>query len=616
MKQRFLFLLKFYTSLLGIFIIAKIAFMLYNGFQTHGAEYIDLFPVIYNGLPLDLATAGYLSAPLWLILGLSLWFRIPKFRLGYLIYSGIISALLALILLSDLCLYKFWDIKLDGTVFNYLDSPKGVVASVSTLYIVTVVVLFLLIAFTLFDILRHQFPKELPACSPRSRQYLHTFTTLLLGGLIFLGIRGGIGKSTANVGMVYYSQNSYLNHSAVNPAFSIFSSLLKTKDFSKKHDYFQEEQRATIFQSLAYSTQSVDSDTLLTTQRPNVLVILMEGCGGTFVHAVDSLSPAEITPHLNQLAKEGIVFTQCYANSFRTDRGTVCAFSGYPSFPDVSVMKLPSKCEKLPSIANSLLKAGYHTEFLYGGDINFTNTNGYLLSTGYKNTYGDTSFSQEERHTHNWGVTDRITFNRLYDMVTSYPTDQPWHTAFLTLASHEPWGVPYDRIKDNKFYNAMAYLDDCIGKFIEKFSQTPQWDNTLIVILPDHGIAPPDYLTDDNPRKSHIPMIWTGGAVKQHKSIDVICNQTDLAATLLGQMGLPHDDFRFSRDVTSKTYTNPCAVHTWSEGIYYMDTTGITVINLLTEPQTIMVDDPQPASHRQDAANAFLQTCYDDLGGL
>ena len=159
MKQRFLFLLKFYLILLGIFFLDKVVFMLYNGFHTHGAEYTDIFPVLFNGLPLDFATAGYLTAPLWLILGLSLWFRIPKFRLGYLIYSGIISALLALILLSDICLYKFWDIKLDGTVFNYLDSPKGIVASVSTLYIVTVVVVFLLVAFTLFDLLRHLFPE-------------------------------------------------------------------------------------------------------------------------------------------------------------------------------------------------------------------------------------------------------------------------------------------------------------------------------------------------------------------------------------------------------------------------------------------------------------------------
>ena len=97
-------------------------------------------------------------------------------------------------------------------------------------------------------------------------------------------------------------------------------------------------------------------------------------------------------------------------------------------------MKLPNKCATLPSIAASLKRAGYATDFLYGGDINFTNTNGYLLSTGYDKTFGDTSFSAEERNTHNWGVTDRITFNRLLEMINKKPLGKPWHTAFLTDA--------------------------------------------------------------------------------------------------------------------------------------------------------------------------------------
>ena len=617
MKQRFIFLLKFYASLLGIFIIAKGGFMAYNGFSAHDASFSDFFSVVLHGLPLDCATAGYVTAPLWLLLLVSVWVRIPKMDQIYKVYSGIMAAILSLALLSDICLYEFWGIKLDGTVFNYLDNPKGVIASVTTMYLIVSLVVFLLIVYGVYRFLRLSTPgKELSVCSPRKTQSLNTLYFVLIGGLLFLAIRGGIGKSTANVGMVYYSENTYLNHSAVNPVFSIVSSTFKTKDFGKMHDYFPEEKRAEIFDRLGYNTKSVNSDTLLNTQRPNVLVILMEGCGGSLVHAVDPEARPDVTPNLNRLAEEGVFFSQCYANSFRTDRGTVCAFSGYPSFPDVSVMKIPSKCEHLPSIAGSLQKAGYRTEFLYGGDINFTNTNGYLLSTGYKTTFGDTSFSPEERKTHNWGVTDSITFNRLFDMIMAYPTDRPWHTGFLTLASHEPWGVPYNRIPEDKIYNAFGYLDDCIGKFIERFRQTPQWDNTLIVILPDHGIGHPGDLSDANPKKSHIPLIWTGGAVKAPRRIDVICNQTDLCATLLGQLGLPHDDFHFSRDVLSDTYTHPSAVHSWSEGIYYKDETGYTVLNLLTKPQQIITDSPQPSPQRSDAANAFLQTCYDDLGGM
>ena len=608
MKQRFLFLLKVYASLIGIFILAKLAFMLYNGFALHNATISDYFPAVIHGLPLDIATAGYVVAPVWLLLLVSFWVRIPKWHLIYKIYMGIISTLLALILLSDTCLYEFWSIKLDGTVFNYLDNPKGAAASVTSGYLISVTLIFFLLGVLLFFAFRKLLPKAIEACTTLRKKSLGTLAFLLIGGLLFLGIRGGVGKSTANVGMVYFSNNTYVNHCAVNPVFSIISSIFKTKDFSKMHQYFPEEKRAEIYASLQYDTTSVNIDTLLNQPRPNVLIILMEGCFANFVESLGG-KPG-ITPHLDSLASEGVSFTRCYANSFRTDRGTVCMLSGYPSFPDVSVMKLANHTATLPSIARSLSREGYHTEFLYGGDINFTNMNGYLLSTGFNKTYGDKDFPAEVRKTHDWGVTDAITFDKLYELTTTYPADRPWFTTFLTLASHEPWKVPYDRIKDDERANSFAYLDDCIGKFIARYRQTPQWDNTLIIILPDHGITYPAGLEETDIQRYHIPLIWTGGAVKQHRLIDKICNQSDLAATLLGQMHLPHADFEMSRDVTSSTYTNPCAVHTWSGGISFIDTTGVTIIDLIAKPQQVIVDQPQPSPQRADAANAFLQTSY------
>ncbi len=554
-------LTKFFSVILFLFLLSKVAFVM----AGEGGSVTDYAAVMWHGLPLDLATTSYLSALLWLVLLVSVWTNVPYFKAFYRIYVVFIATVLSVVLVSNICLYSFWGFPLDGTVFNYIDSPRGAAASVSAGYICGVVLSVLILAVMVFMPLNACFPKVLKDCKHR---IFGTGTFVLVGGLLFLFIRGGVGKSTANVGMVYFSQQQFLNHAAVNPAFSIISSMLKTKDFSRQHDYFSEEERERVFSQMGYTTVSEGVDSLLNTSRPNVLIILMEGCGGTFVHAVDPEADSIITPNLNRLAREGVVFTQCYANSFRTDRGTICTLSGYPAFPDVSVMKLPAKAAALPSIASTLKKAGYATEFLYGGDINFTNTNGYLMSTGYERTYGDTSFSGEERRTHNWGVTDRIVFDRLYSMIKLYPTDRPWHTAMLTLASHEPWGVPYSRIKGDTIANAMAYLDDCIGRFICRFQNMPQWKNTLVVLIPDHGIGYKD-LPVVNPRRSHIPLIWTGGAVKGPRVIEKICNQTDLAATLLGQLGLPHDDFRFSRDVTSRAYTKPSAMHVWPEGMYY-----------------------------------------------
>ncbi|MBQ5729880.1 MAG: LTA synthase family protein [Bacteroidaceae bacterium] len=646
-----LFLLRFYITLVGCFALAKVIFIAYNSACDTTFTFADAVMAILHGLPLDMATAGYFAAPLWLGLLVGLWWRTKARHILFKGYCVIIALLIAACLVADTGLYEFWGIKLDGTVFTYLESPEGAMNSVSTAYIVGAGLAYVAYTLILYFALSHVMPREwgknvrLKAkgegvkCPLKRTKtffkksltflkfqngffekgkglFLRPLIMLLLGGLLFLGIRGGVGKSTANVGMVYHSDNLFMNHSAVNPVFSIVASLFKTKDFAEQYDYFDEAERARLFSQMEYHTSGNPIDTLLHTSRPNVLLILMEGCSGVFVHAIDSTARPDITPRLNQLATEGVLFTQCYANSFRTDRGTVCTLSGYPAFPDVSVMKVPSKCERLPSIAQALAGEGYSTEFVYGGDINFTNTNGYLRATGYERTLGDKDFPAVVRRTHNWGVTDHIVLDTLYQRILRYPADRPWHTACLTLSSHEPWKVPYDRIPEDEVLNAMAYLDHAIGQFIDRLRQTSVWENTLVILIPDHGAHYPQGISDASPTKSHIPVIWTGGAVRQARRIETLCNQTDLAATLLGQLGIDHSAFTFSRDVLADTYVRPSAIHVWSEGIYYMDETGISALSLVSQKKSILHEAPTPSVDRQQAAHAYLQTAYDDLGGL
>ncbi len=604
----------FYLAAILLFMAAKPCFVLAQNAERRSAfDWSEMPAILWHGLPLDLATAGYASAFLWLLLAISLWTRVPHLRTIYRVYAGIAALVLSLVFVGDACLYSFWGTKLDGTVWTYLAQPQGVFASVTTAYAIGATAAVALTALIFYRIFALSLPKPLPQAPHR---IWRTAGWLLLGGLLFVAVRGGVGKGTANVGMAYYCDKPFCNHAAVNPAFSLFSSIGKSRDYAEEYNYFKESERKALFDSLGFNTLSEDSELLLKTRRPNVLIVIMEGCCGTFVHAVDSLASPDITPNLNRFAREGVLFTNCYANSFRTDRGTLSILSGYPAFPGVSVMKKEVLCAKLPSIARTLSRTGYNTEFLYGGDIKFTNTNGYLLATGYAHTYGDTSFPASARRTHGWGVTDGITFDRLFEMVTDYPQDRPWHLGFLTLASHEPWKVPYDRIKGDEKANAMAYLDDCAGKFVARLRKTPQWDNTLIIFLPDHGIDYPEGLSHSDTRRAHIPMIWTGGAVKGHKVVNKILNQSDLAATLLGQMGLPHDDFRFSRDILSRTYTRPSAADVYPECILWKDSTGETVIDLTARPERILRDTPAPSPERQRAARAYLQTIHDELGNL
>ena len=606
MKKRIAYISLYFFTVLLIFILQKPLFMLYNGSIEKGFGFADYMQVMVHGASLDAATAGYLTAFPFLLVLISIWFR--KFPLKKILYGYYIlaAALISIIFVVDMALYTFWGFKLDASVFLYIDSPKEALASVSVGFILLrVLAILLLIALNSWVLLKIT-PSVLTATRKR---IAGTAGMLLLGGVLFIIIRGGVTESTSNIGQVYFSNEPFLNHSAVNPDFSLLSSMGKSQDFASEFNFFDEEKRAALFDGLYPTTDGDSIIQVLNTKRPNILIILMEGFGGAFVEPLGGLP--DVTPHFNRLSKEGIFFTNCYANSFRTDRGTVCTFSGYLGLPTASVMKIPAKSRTLPAIAEGLSKAGYKTDFLYGGDINFTNMKSYLLSTGYQRLTANTVFSLAEQTSNAWGVNDDITFEYLYNQLRNRKEEGPWHTAFLTLSSHEPFEVPYHRLED-KIPNAFAYTDECLGKFVDRLKQTPAWKDLLVICLPDHGFYYPREGSNAMPRFYHIPLLWLGGAVKQPMQVDKIMNQTDLAATLLGQLGLEHTAFTFSRNVLGSDYKYPFAFYSFNNGFSFRDSTGVTVFD--NNSGSILFDEPEADESRLDKGKAILQTVYDDLG--
>lgn len=605
MKKRIAYISLYFFTVLLIFILQKPLFMLYNGAIEKGFGFADYMQVMYHGASLDAATAGYLTALPFLLVLVSIWFK--KFPLKKILwaYYVIAAALVSIIFVVDMALYTFWGFKLDASIFLYLDSPKEALASVSIGFIILRVIIMLLLIALITWVLLKITPSVL---SVTRRKWTGTGIMLLLGGILFIIIRGGVTESTSNIGQVYFSSEQFLNHSAVNPDFSLLSSMGKTQDFASEFNFFDEGKRAELFDGLYPATDGDSIVEVLNTKRPNILIMLMEGFGGVFVEPLGGLP--DVAPNFNRLTEEGVFFTNCYANSFRTDRGTVCTFSGYLGLPTASVMKIPAKSRTLPSIAEELVKAGYKTDFLYGGDINFTNMKSYLLSKGYQHLRADKDFTLAEQTSNAWGVNDDITFDYLYNQLKDRK-EAPWHTAFLTLSSHEPFEVPYHRLEE-KIPNAFAFTDDCLGKFIDKLKQTPVWDNLLVVCLPDHGFYYPRKGLNTGPQFYHIPMLWLGGAVKQPMKIDKIMNQSDLAATLLGQLGMDHSSFNFSRNVLGGDYKYPFAFYSFNNGFSFRDSTGVTVFD--NNSESVLLDEPVGSKDRINKGKAILQSVYDDLG--
>lgn len=599
MRQRALYLLRFYLATLLFFVVGKVGFMLYHH-GGHDFSLADMMQVIGHGLSLDLSTSFYIFILPFLLTIISLWVRVP--RLVYRVYYVIAAVLLALAFVADTSLYEFWLFKLDASCLQYLETPTEAMASVSVWYVLLRILSFLLIAFLIYWVYDFLTTPFSPLTTKNS--LIGTVAALLFIPLMIIGIRGGLDESTTNIGQVYFSQNQFLNHSAVNPFFSFFASFEKTASNNVTYHFMEDEECEKIVSEL-YNTQSMDIDTLLSTRQPNIIVILLESCGGQFT---EISGRTDITPNLNRLAKEGIYFTNCYGNSWRTDRGTLCTWSGYPSFPTMSVMKIPSKSRTMPNIARTLQEErGYHTHYLYGGDINFTNMRSYLVSGGFSNLTWKEDYTSDEQKSAKWGVRDDITFETLYQLTTTMP--QPYLIGYSTLSSHSPWDVPIHHF-DDEVLNAFYYLDQCVGNFIERLRKSPAWDNTLVVMLPDHGIFYQD-IDESNPLLNHIPMIWVGGAVKEPRRVEQICNQTDLPATLLGQLGLNHDAYTFSRDVLSKTYTRPVAIHTYDDGFTMIDSTSFVNYDFISDRVVRSEGNGYERLIRQ--AQAILQAATKDL---
>lgn len=606
LKSRVSFLLKSYVLTVLVFLAAKMCFMFFCR-EGHDFGLGDVWDVITHGLSLDLSTALYVvSVPLLLTI-VNVWWQSEKvFRWIMLFFYGIIALAFSLAFVSDTSLYPFWGFKLDASCLQYLETPTEAMASVTTGYLIIRFVAIIIVTVLIFlgyrAVVRSRRTEQQQ--SSILKRIVETVCYIMAIPLIVIGIRGGLSESTTNIGQVYFSQNQFLNHAAVNPVFSFLASFEKTATNNTIYHFMDETECRQIIDSL-YNTESTDIDTLLTTQKPNIIIILLEGCGGEFTEIGGR---NDITPNLNALAREGVYFTNCYGNTWRTDRGTVCAWSGYPSFPTMSVMKMPAKSRTLPNIAKTLVEThGYNTYYLYGGDINFTNMRSYLVGGGFETLKWKQDYTAEEQETSQWGVCDGITFESLYDMATT--AQEPFVIGYSTLSSHQPWDVPIQHF-DDEVLNAFYYLDDCLGRFVERFRQSDRWQNTLLVLLPDHGI-PYNEIIESHPLLNHIPMIWIGGVVKEPRRISQVCNQTDLPATLLGQLGINHDEYTFSRDVLSSTYTQPFAINTFDDGYSVYD--SITFVNYDFIGDRVVVGQGANQEELMKRARAVLQVASEDL---
>ena len=608
MKNRYAILAATFLLWTLVGVLGKAVFMLFYADLLSGTSAADWLSVLWHGLRLDIAIAGYLTMVPALMLIVTLWHNSRIVTATWKGYMMLTAALSAVAYIVNIGLYGYWGFPLDSTPLLYLrTSPADAMASMTfwqmaggaAAIVITACLIYLLFVKTV------NLKKLRPAVGIAS--LWHSLLLLIITASLIIPIRGGLSTGTNHTGSVYFSSNMRLNHAAVNPIFCFVESATHQENIGERYRFMDDAEAVRLTEPMMHTTLRTDTaDVALRTDgKTNVMYVILEGFSRYIMS--DAGNVKGVTPCLDAIADSAIFFTQFYANTFRTDRALPALLSALPSQPTMSIMDQPAKSNRLPSMAATLRKNGYNTAFYYGGDADYSNMRSYLMATGFSTVVAEENFERKLR-TGKWGVADGPMLQRVAaDAATA---KQPFFCVALTGSSHEPFDVPGHSALKEPELNAFHYADSCLGRFITTLKASEVWKNTLVVIVPDHLGAYPKNIDNYQFWRYRLPLIFTGGVVEKPQRINTLGCQTDIPATVLAMLGYDHSDMPFSRDML-----DPAAPHfaffALDDGMGLVTDKAAMIHD--NHAGKIVTSEGEAADSLLPSAKAYLQKVYDYL---
>lgn len=567
LKSLFVFT-RFFLFWILFFFLERLLFLVYFSDRLTNIGFGEIAITFLFALRLDASMIAYLSV-IPLIVYLVLLF-LPRCKFPENIgkyYVLFFVFIFSIISIFNLNLYREWGSKINYRALDLaFNSTKEAIASgssspillsLSVLFGISFASVFLAKKTIDFEIKDHLEPL-----------WKKAGTALMMLVLLFLAIRGGWQLSPINQSMAYFSNETVLNHAAVNTEWNLIHDILNNKyGKDNPYKYYPEEEAKKIVAEL-YAKPSGKNVKVLNFERPNVVIIIMESFTAELVGSLGG--EKGVTPNFDKLSTDGILFENIYAAAGRTDKGVMATLSAFPSQAIRSIMKQNSKQEKLPGIAQEFKLNAYATSFYYGGESEFFNMKSYVLSHGYQTLIDNYSFDKKDMNS-KWGAYDEKVFSKqLADMDQ---VKQPFFSTILTLTNHEPFDLPVEkRFKgeqiEDKFRSTSFYADSCLGAYLSSAKKKPWYKNTLFVVVADHSHRLPANLTEFDPKRYRIPLLFFGDVIKTEfkgTRINKFGSQTDLAASLLNQLNMPSNRYSWSKDLFNPE-TPGFAFFNWDNG--------------------------------------------------
>ena len=555
LSSEILFLLYFHISILILFFIFRLMFMIYFYDELLPEDFLLYIKASFIGIRLDLIVSSYFSLPVLF----TAYF--PYIGYDSNKYKKIVSGYLVFVLLS-LTLFSFINIEWFKEFGNHLNTMLmmygttqeawGLIFEEYNLFLY----FFLTVAITIFIFKVFSCLKN--TISIKSLSNKIKFITFIISFIVTgVFIRGGLQNRPLDWGYAYFSQSNIANSIAQNPLFFFGRSYIEMKEeeefknkFLKINDLNKTESvynQIRFNNSLDNNFPKIDRNSK---NPPNIVLIILESFVSENCNFLNPNLDQNITPFLSELSNRSISFSNCYANGIRSAFGIGSILSSWPVIPGkpiISQVESGFSNSVVSQAMDVFLDLGYNRTFIYGGDSNFDNMKGFCIANGFNSIIDDKDRFFNSKFGTPFGVFDHIMVDTLIKVAKSKDSEVPFMITLFTTTNHTPFRIPedyeqyFEHIKtgDKNYLRAkktMAYNDLMLKNFFNEIKNQDWYKNTIFVITSDHGLS----INRDfpiHPRNGHIPFMIFSELIDTSIKIDKIVSQIDIMPTIIDLIG-------------------------------------------------------------------------------
>jgi phosphoglycerol transferase MdoB-like AlkP superfamily enzyme len=473
------------------YFIARILFYTYNYDILDVNSVTEFLQISYHGLVFDTTAILYVNG-LFILLSILPFFinTKPKYQKG-LFYLYFISNLFFYAFnFVDLIYYKYNFSRLTLAAWDLVKNEESKGGMLFRFLITYWHAFLLFIVVSILWVFLYQKVKVKHNLVENAKiKYVakSIFGVLVIATLCIGGIRGDFKKSTRPINLV--DANRFVKKSqqadlVLNSTFS-FLRTLGVQTFKKTDFNIPEDVVNANFQPI----KLYDSNTPTS---PNIVLIITESMGREYIGAFNKNTKIKdyvsYTPFIDSLATESLIFTNAYANGYKSIHGMSSILSGIPSFKDAFTSS-PYAKQKIGSMVSCLKSKGYDTSFFHGAPNGSMGFLGFGNILGFDHYYGMTEYGNDADFDGSWGIWD-VPFMQFMNKTVS-KKKAPFFSTIFTVTSHEPYVVP-NEFKNklpkgtNPMHQPVGYTDYAFKKFFEAAKKQPWFENTIFIITADH----------------------------------------------------------------------------------------------------------------------------------